>query len=80
MTNTNITAARANFYKLADSCLDFNDVININTKKGNVVLLSEEEYSGMLETIHLYGVPGLVETIDRERKQSTEKFEEFRWK
>ena len=79
MTNTNITAARANLYKLAESCLDFNDVININTKKGNVVMLSEEEYNGMLETLYLCGIPGLEESVNAERNRKTEEFEEFAW-
>ena len=79
MTNTNITTARTNLYKLAESCLDFNDVININTKKGNVIMLSEEEYNGMLETLYLCSVTGLAESVNAERGKKTEEFEEFAW-
>ena len=77
MTNTNITAARSNLFKLAECCIDFNDIVNINTKKGNVVMLSEEEYNGMIETLYLYSVPGLVKTILSEKDKKTGEFEDF---
>ena len=34
MMKTNITNARAELYKLASSCIKYNNVININTKEG----------------------------------------------
>ena len=38
MQNTNITTARAELFKLASSCIKYNNVININTLK-KVMLL-----------------------------------------
>ena len=38
----------------------YNDVINVNTKKGNAVIMSEEEYNGLMETLHIAAVPGLT--------------------
>ena len=43
MTNTNITSARSNLFKIAESCIKYNDVVNINTKDGNVIMISEAE-------------------------------------
>ena len=40
MQNTNITTARAELFKLASSCIKYNNVININTKEGNVIMIS----------------------------------------
>ncbi len=50
---TNITNARKDLYKLAEMALDNGVEININTKKGNVIMISEEEYRSLLETIYL---------------------------
>ncbi|MBN2539918.1 MAG: type II toxin-antitoxin system Phd/YefM family antitoxin [Bacilli bacterium] len=50
---TNITNARKNLYKLADMAIDNGAEININTKKGNVILISEDDYRGLLETLYL---------------------------
>lgn len=51
--NTNITNARKDLYKLAEMALDNGVEININTKKGNVIMISEDEYRSLLETIYL---------------------------
>lgn len=51
--NTNITNARKELYKLAELALDTGLIVNINTKKGNVILISEDEYRGLIETVLL---------------------------
>lgn len=51
--NTNITNARKDLYKLAELAIETGLEVNINTKKGNVVLISEDDYRGLLETIYL---------------------------
>ncbi len=51
--NTNITNARKDLYKLAEMALENGVEININTKKGNVIMISEDEYRSLLETIYL---------------------------
>lgn len=61
--NINITNARAELFKLASSCIKYNNVININTKEGNVVMLSEEDYNNLIETLYLAGIPNLLESI-----------------
>lgn len=63
MTNTNATNFRKNIFEYLNQAIVFNDVINVNTKNGNVVVLSEEEYNGMMETLYLMSVPGMVESI-----------------
>ncbi len=61
--NINITNARAELFKLASCCIKYNNVININTKEGNVVMLSEEDYNNLVETLYLAGIPNLLESI-----------------
>jgi len=53
MYNTNITKARANLHDLVNMVIDDSEVINISTKNGNAVLLSEADYNALLETLYL---------------------------
>ena len=63
MMNTNVTTFRKNIYNYLDMTIDFNDVINVNTKKGNVVVISEEDYNGLMETVYLCSIPGMRERL-----------------
>lgn len=53
MTNTNATNFRKNLFEFLNQAAVYNDVINVTTKNGNVVVLSEEDYSSIMETIYL---------------------------
>ena len=50
---------------LCRSGVTYGEVINVNTKNGNAVLLSEEDYRNMMETLHLSVIPGMVESIQK---------------
>lgn len=69
MTNTNITNLRKNLFEYIDQAVTYNDVINVNTKKGNAVIMSEEEYNGLIETLRIAAVPGLTESILESAKE-----------
>ncbi len=53
MTNTNITNFRKNIFDYINQAIDYNDIININTKSGNAVVMSESDYNGLIETLYL---------------------------
>ena len=53
MTTTNITNFRKNAFDYVEQTIKYNQPINITTKDGNAVLLSEEDYSGIMETLYL---------------------------
>lgn len=63
MTNTTITNLRKNLYAYVKQAIDYNDPVHIVTRDGNAVLLSEEEYLGMVATMELMREPGLVDAI-----------------
>ena len=65
MTNTNITSFRKNIFSFVDQAVTYGEVINVNTKNGNAVLLSVEDYRNMMETLHLSVIPGMVESIQK---------------
>ena len=65
----NASALRNNLFSSLESVIEYNDVITVNTKKGNAVIISEEEYDAMREMIFLTSQPGLVERIKEGEKE-----------
>ncbi len=65
MTTTNITNFRKNAFNYVEQTIRYNEPLNISTRDGNAVLLSEEDYSGIMETLYLVSAPGMREkTMD----------------
>lgn len=63
MTTTNITNFRKNAFNYVEQTIKYNEPLNISTRDGNAVLLSAEDYSGMMETLYLVSAPGMREKI-----------------
>lgn len=51
--STNIADARINLNSLVDMAIEESEIVNINTKKGNAVLISENVYNALRETLYL---------------------------
>lgn len=77
MTNTTITNFRKNVFEYVNQAIQYNDAVNVVTRNGNAVLISEEEYNGMLETLRLMSVPGMTESILEAAKEPTEACAEY---
>ena len=77
MEITNATNLRKNLYVSLDSVIEYNEQITVNTKKGNAVIISEEEYRGLVETVYLMSQPGLYEKIKEGEKEKIEDMEVF---
>lgn len=63
MTHTNITNFRKDIYELLEQTIKYNNPIHISTKNGNAVVLSEEEYNSLIETLYIESIPNLKEKI-----------------
>ena len=63
MTTLSVTEARANLYKLIDDTSVSHEPVIITGKRGNVVLLAEDDWNAINETLHLLSVPRMRETI-----------------
>ena len=69
MNTINITNARQNLFQLvADVNVGFNPITIVNNKGKNSVLISEDEWKSIEETLYLSSIPGLVEDINNIRK------------
>lgn len=72
MTNVNITNFRKDIYELLEQTIKFNEPINVTTKNGNAVVLSEEDYNSLMETLYISSIPGLKEDIVKGLKEDIE--------
>lgn len=63
MMNTNATNFRKNLFGLLEQTIKYNEPVNVSTKDGNVVVLSEEDYNGLMETLYLTSIPGMKEKL-----------------
>ena len=63
MSTLNATEARANLYKLMDETSASHEPIVITGKRGNAVLLAEEDWKAINETLYLVSIPGMRESI-----------------
>ncbi len=63
MINTNITNFRNNIFNILEQTIRFNEPVNISTKDGNAVILSEGDYNDLMETLYLNSQPGMREKI-----------------
>jgi len=69
MNTINITSARQNLFKIvSDVNVGFNPITIVNNKGKNAVLISEEEWKNIEETLFLSSIPGYVENINEIRK------------
>lgn len=57
MYNTNITSLRKNLFSVLGQVIKFNEPVNISTKEGNAVILSEEDYNSLIETLTITSNP-----------------------
>lgn len=82
MTNTNITNFRKNIYEMLETAIEYNEPINISTKKGNAVVLSEEDYNSLMETLYIESIPGLKDEVTKRANDSEDEFvneDEVEW-
>lgn len=63
MSIVNATTARNNFFKLMEEAITTHEPIYVTGKSGNVVVLSEEDYRSIQETLYLCSIPGMREKI-----------------
>lgn len=59
----NATEARSKLYRLIDQASESHRPIVITGKRKNAVLVSEEDWNAISETLHLFSIPGMRESI-----------------
>lgn len=63
MPTLSATEARAKLYRLIDQTTLSHEPIVITSKRGNAVLLSEDDWRSIQETLYLLSIPGMRASI-----------------
>jgi len=63
MSVMNATTARKNFFKIMDEAITTHEPICVTGKNGNVVILSEDDWRAIQETLYLSTLSGMKEKI-----------------
>jgi antitoxin YefM len=73
MTTISASQARSNLYRLLDKVTASHRPIQISGKRSNGVLISEEDWESIQETLYLLSIPGMRESIRKSLKTSVKK-------
>ncbi len=72
MTTITATNARNKLYNLIDEANSSHIPIQITGKRGNAVLVSEDDWKAISETMYLSAIPGMVNSIKKGMKEKIE--------
>ncbi len=73
MTSITATEARKQLYSLLDDVSQSHHPVQITGKRSSAVLISEDDWRAIQETLHLQSIPGMVESIQKGLKTSVNK-------
>ncbi len=73
MTSITATEARKQLYTLLDDVADSHHPVQITGKRSSAVLVSEEDWRTIQETLHLQSIPGMTASIQKGLKTPVNK-------
>ncbi len=76
MTTLTATEARKRLYSLVDEVKESHEPIQIVGKRSSAVLISEEDWRAVQETLYLTSIPGMRESIQKGLKTPVEECDE----
>jgi antitoxin YefM len=63
MTSISATEARKSLYKLVDEVQESHEPVQITGKRGNAVLVGEDDWRAVQESLFLVSIPGMRDSI-----------------
>ena len=79
MTSIPISVFSQNAAQYVAHAVNSQDVISVTTEKGSAILLSEEEFRGMVETLYLLNSERMAERVEEARRTPIEESDDFAW-
>lgn len=76
MKTLTATRARKEIYKLLDEAAETHEPIQITGKRSNAILVSEEDWRSIQETLYLTSIPGMAESVNEGMETPLEETEE----
>lgn len=77
MTTKSISVFRKEVFNTVDKVIEYNDVVTINTKKGNAIIISEDEYNSLIETVYLISQPEVLKKIKAGEQEDIDSMETY---
>ena len=71
MRTITATKMRSDLFNIIKMIIKGHRQVRITSKEGSAVLMSEDEYENLVETVHLLSVPGLKESIKQADEEIT---------
>jgi len=80
VTSLTATEARKRLLKLLDEIADSHEPVQIAGRRNSAVLISEDDWRAVQETLYLTGVPGMRDSIVKGMKTPVDKCaKELHW-
>lgn len=73
MTTLSASEARKRLYSLVDEVKESHEPVQIVGKRSSAVLISEEDWKAIAETLYLSSIPGMRESIKKGLRTAVEK-------
>jgi antitoxin YefM len=70
--NLTVSEARVQLYRLVDRAAQFHEPVIITGKRNNAVMIGEDDWRAMMETLYLLSIPGMRESIRKGLKTPVE--------
>jgi PHD/YefM family antitoxin component YafN of YafNO toxin-antitoxin module len=72
MKHITANTALNDFDDILDNVIEFGETVSIANDKGAAILISQEEWSGLQETLYLQSIPSMVDSIKAADAESLE--------
>ncbi len=79
MTTVTATEARKTLYRLLNEVAQSNAPIHITGKRGSAILVSEDDWAAVQETLYLLSIPGMRESICEGMNTPSKCSKELKW-
>jgi len=63
MNHMTASTAQKDFNTILDNVIKQGDTVSIATDDGAVIVVNQDEWNGMIETLYLQSIPGMKESI-----------------
>jgi len=72
-----VSQVRADIYNVMDETAQTHEPVLITGKRNNVVMLSQEDWNAIEETLYLNAIPDMVSTVQECMKENDSEFSEI---
>ena len=71
-----VSQVRADIYNVMDETAQTHEPVLITGKRNNAVMVSQEDWNAIEETLYLNSIPNMVSSIQESREESDSEFSE----